>query len=152
MAKIEDEIKSSFRSVYEKLLVNLQLTNIRLGDELEQQFKEHDITSTQYNVLRILRGQHQNPVSIGLIKERMIDRNSDASRIVDRLAKKNLITRTENKIDRRQKDIIISDEGLALLSRMDKIMLNIDDRLNHLTEEEAEQMNDLLDKMRSKDE
>ena len=149
MAKIEDEIKSSFRSVYEKLRVNLQLTYIRLGDEMQQQFKQYDVTSTQYNVLRILRGQHQKPVSIGLIKERMIDRNSDASRIVDRLAKKGLVSRTENKIDRRQKDIIISDEGLKLLSQMDSIMLNIDDRLGHLSKKEAESLNDLLDKLRS---
>ena len=147
--RIEDEIQSNFRSEYHKLLVNLSLTEIRLSDRFNQMLKPFDITTTQFNVLRILRGQNQKPVSIGLIKDRMIDRNSDASRIVDRLSKKKLIERKENKIDRRQKDVLISDKGLNLLSKIDKVMLAIDNDLNHISLEEAELMNNLLDKLRS---
>ena len=102
--KIEDEIKSKFNSEEHKLLVNINLTNTRLGERFQQEAKKFHITSTQYNVLRILRGQKGKAVSIGLIKERMIDRNSDMSRIIERLYKKGLIERKENEDDRRQRD------------------------------------------------
>lgn len=150
--KIEDELKSSFRNEYHKLIVNLQLTHIRVSERFHHFLKEYDITPTQYNVLRILRGQQKNPVSIGLIKERMIDRNSDASRIIERLSKKKLVKRTENKIDRRQKDIIITNAGLDLLGAIDKVEQEVDQMLSHITPEEAKNLNQLLDKLRSKNE
>lgn len=150
--KIEDELKSSFRNEYHKLIVNLQLTHIRVSERFHHFLKEYDITPTQYNVLRILRGQQKKPVSIGLIKERMIDRNSDASRIIERLSKKKLVKRTENKIDRRQKDIIITNAGLDLLGAIDKVEQEVDQMLSHITPDEAKNLNLLLDKLRSKNE
>lgn len=147
--KIDDEIKSNFRNEYHKLRVNLILTTTRLGEKFQVMLKDFDISATQFNALRILRGQNQKPASIGLIKERMIDRSSDVSRIVDRLLHKKLIARTENKIDRRQKDIIITKLGLALLSKIDKLEKKMDKPLLNLSEKEAKQLNKLLDKLRS---
>jgi DNA-binding MarR family transcriptional regulator len=149
---IEDEIKSKFNSEYHKLLVNIHLTSSRLGERIEADMKKHGLTSTQYNVLRILRGQKKKPASVGLIKERMIERNSDVSRIIDRLVKKELIQRTENQVDRRQKDVIISDKGLHVLEQIDSMEDRILDEIGHLSSNEVEQLNNLLDKARSKKE
>lgn len=147
--KIEDEIQSKFKSDYHKLLVNLHFTYVYLSEPFHLQLKEHNLTGTQYNVLRILRGQKQNPASIGLIKERMIERNSDVSRVIERLLKKKLIEREENKLDRRQRDIIINQAGLDLLAIIDKTN-EFGDAFDHISLEEVQLMNDLLDKMRSK--
>ena len=111
--------------------------------------KTHDLTSTQFNVLRILRGQKQVPACIGLIKERMIERNSDVSRVIDRLLKKDVIERKENKYDRRQRDIIINKKGLDLLEIIDNEESNFIKSLEHVSESEVQLMNDLLDKIRS---
>lgn len=150
--KIEEEIKSKFSSEYHKLLVNIHLTSSRLGERMQSEMKKHGLTATQYNVLRILRGQNKVPASIGLIKDRMIERNSDVSRIIDRLVKKELIERTENQIDRRQKDVIISDKGLTVLTEIDTLERKIKEELGHLSKEEVETLNALLDKARSKEE
>ncbi len=147
--KIEDELKSKFRNEYHKLMVNMMLTTSRLGECFQHTIKDYDITPTQYNVLRILRGQNQKPVSIGLIKERMIDRNSDVSRIIERLVQKELIERTENSDDRRQKDVLISKAGLELLKEIDVWEKQMDKRLQNVSEPEAKKMNELLDKMRT---
>jgi len=146
--RIEDEIKSTFKSEYHKLLVNLKLTSSRLGEGMQASMKEFGLTSTQYNVLRILRGQKQVPASVGLIKNRMIERNSDVSRIIDRLLKKELIIRTENKLDRRQKDVIISDKGLDVLSQIDSKEDQIKELVGHLNKKEVTLLNELLDKCR----
>ena len=124
------------------------LTNSRLGECFLHTIKDYDITPTQYNVLRILRGQNQKPVSIGLIKDRMIDRNSDVSRIIERLVQKKLIVRSENSSDRRQKDVSITDEGLALLKEIDVWEKKMDARFKHLPEDKIKLMNDLLDQLR----
>ena len=147
--KIEDEIKSKFKNDYHKLVVNIHLTSARVGEQMENEMKKYGITMTQYNVLRILRGQNQKPVSVGLIKERMIERNSDVSRIIDRLVKKNLIQRTENQKDRRQKDVLISDEGLRVLAELDSFEDLIEKKLGHLSKKEVKTLNELLDKVRS---
>ncbi len=147
--RIEDEIQSSFKSDYHKLVVNLHFTYMRLTESFQSILKEHDLTPTQFNVLRILRGQKQTPASIGLIKERMIERNSDVSRVIDRLLKKDIIERKENKLDRRQRDIIINQKGLDLLEIIDTSEANFMQSIEHVSEEEIKVMNDLLDKLRS---
>lgn len=147
--RIEDELQSKFKDERHKLMVNIHLTYSRLGERFQAIMKQHGLTSTQFNVLRILRGQNQKAVSIGLIKERMIDRNSDVSRIIDRLLKKGLIERKENDLDRRQKDVLISDAGLNLLARVDNSREVHGDLFCHLSDEEVDQLNELLDKARS---
>jgi len=147
--KIEDEIQSKFRNEHHKMMVNLLLTSTRLNERFENIISDYDITATQFNVLRILRGQNKKAVSIGLIKERMIDRNSDVSRIIERLVQKKYIERTENVEDRRQKDVRISTTGLNLLSRIDVCEKKMDKELRHLSETDAKTLNTLLDKLRN---
>jgi len=150
--KIEDELKSKFVDDYHKLVVNLHLTYSRVTESFQSSLKEFNLTGTQYNILRILRGQKQVPASIGLIKERMIERNSDVSRIIDRLLKKGIIERQPNKEDRRQKDIIINDKGLELLEKIDADSSFSTSPFSHVSLEEVQLMNDLLDKIRTKPE
>ena len=147
--RIEDEIKSKFKNEYHKLLINIHLTSSRIGERLQDKMKTHDLTPTQFNVLRILRGQNEEAVSIGLIKNRMIERNSDVSRIIDRLVKKELIERKENCDDRRQKDVFISKKGLSVLAKIDQMRPNIEEILGHMSTEEVSTLNTLLDKARN---
>jgi DNA-binding MarR family transcriptional regulator len=113
-------------------------------------FKGSQITIQQYNVLRILRGQYPNPCCIKLIKERMLDRMSDASRIVDKLNAKELIKRTETQTDRRFVDVVITDKGLELLQSLDYIDETSEQFFKSLSIKEINSLNDLLDKLREK--
>lgn len=147
--RLEDEIKGRFRNEYHKGLINLTYTTRILGYRFIQDLKKHDITEQQYNVLRILRGfRAEAPLSIGFIKERMLDRDSDVSRLVDRLYNSGLVLRYEDKIDRRKKSVEISDKGLTLLTNLLETELAVDQLLKNLTESEVEQLNYLLDKVR----
>lgn len=146
---LEEEIKGRFRNEYHKGLINLTYTTKLLGYEFYQALKQHDITEQQYNVLRIIRGfRAEAPLSIGFIKERMLDKDSDVSRIVDRLFQKGMVSRVENETDRRQKSVDITDAGLQLLSDMLGCEKKIDTLLQNLSEEEVTQLNTLLDKIR----
>ncbi len=112
-------------------------------------FKTHQITRQQYNVLRILRGSYPKPLNINIIKERMLDKMSDASRIVERLRIKGLIDRCQSSQDRRAVEIKISEKGLSLLSHTDSNVTQFDDLLSSLNDDELDQINHLLDKIRS---
>lgn len=147
--KLEDEIQQKkFKNDTQKLAINLIYTTNWLNTFYLANFKNSDITLQQYNVLRILRGQHPNPCSIKLIKERMLDRMSDASRIVDKLMAKALLVRNECPVDRRSVDIIITDKGLDLLKEMDVIDEESKKIFKSLTKEDILQLNNLLDKLR----
>jgi len=149
--KIEDEIKGRFRNEYHKGLINLTYTTKQLSYEFYQSLKKFGLTEQQYNVLRILRGfRSEAPLSIGFIKERMLDKNSDVSRIVDRLYEKGYLNRTENPNDRRQKSVRISQAGMDLLDKMFSCEKKADTLLSNLTIEEIEELNRLLDKIREK--
>jgi len=115
---------------------------------MRHQFENHNITQQQFNVLRILRGQYPKPATINLLKERMIDKMSDASRIVDRLVQKQLVSRCVNNKDRRAVDIRISEQGLDILAKMDKEYKAKDYLKANLTEDEAGKLSELLDKLR----
>lgn len=147
---LEDEIKGRFRNEYHKGLINLNFTVRQLSYEFYQSLKVHGIAEQQYNVLRILRGFRSSlPISIGFIKERMLDRDSDVSRIVDRLYEKGLVTRKENPDDRRQKSVEITEKGLAILDRMFECEKKADTLLNNLSVDEVKELNRLLDKIRT---
>ena len=146
--KIEDEIQSKFRNEKHKAMVNLQFTQLAISNKLGEVFKRSNISAQQYNVLRILRGQYPNSASIGLIKERMLDKNSDVSRIIDRLKRKKLLERKECKLDRRQKDVTISDEGLKLLETLDQDLSSIENVIANVSEEDAVKLNSILDEIR----
>lgn len=148
LVKIEDEIKSKFRNEHHKALVNLYYTEALLAGYFRNMLKKYGLAEQQFNVLRILRGQIPNPASIGLIKERVVDKNSDVSRIIDRLFKKGLVERKECNVDRRQKDVTISKKGLALLNKMTECEEQEDKLLDNLSKDEVKQLNYLLDKIR----
>lgn len=147
--KLEDEIKqSSFRNEYHKLAVNIIFTHSWLMSKIYELLNEYDLTPQQFNLLRILRGQYPHPASITLLKERMLDKMSDASRLVERLLSKGLVERKICPKDRRKVDVIISKKGLKVLDKIDKTNDEMDRYLKNLTTKEAEQLNYLLDKLR----
>lgn len=146
--KIEDEIKGRFRNDLHKGIINLIFTTNQLNHNFLQVVKKHGISIQQYNVLRVLRGFKNQPSSIGFIKERMLDQSSDVSRLVDRLVLRHLVQRTESATDRRQKDVMITQLGLDLLSKMDHCEQQMDVLLKNLSQNEVEQLNFLLDKIR----
>ena len=147
--KLEKEIASNkFENNYHKSVVNVLYTYGWVTNLLRKRFDKYHITMQQYNILRILRGQHPHPATVNLLKERMLDKMSDASRIVERLVQKKLVSRCINDKDRRAVDIMISEEGLEILKKLD-LEINIQDTLkNNLSETEANQLSHLLDKMR----
>ncbi|MEQ8359100.1 MAG: MarR family transcriptional regulator [Cytophagales bacterium] len=149
MAKLEDEIKQyKFPSQFQKALLNLIYTGNWISARHKKFFAKHNLSHEQYNVLRILRGQHPNPASIQLINERMLDKMSNVSRLVEKLRAKSLITRTTSSEDRRQVDVKISDKGLSLLSEMDVEIDKLQTSIQTISEAEAEHLNQLLDKLR----
>jgi DNA-binding MarR family transcriptional regulator len=148
---IDDDIKGRFRNEYHKGLINLSYTTKQLSYEFFQSLKTYDLTEQQYNVLRILRGfRSHGPLSIGFIKERMLDNDSDVSRIVYRLFEKELVSRKENIDDRRQKSLEITEKGLGLLDKLFYCEQKADTLLNNLTHDEVRELNRLLDKIRKK--
>lgn len=147
--KIEEEIKGRFRNDYHKGMINLTYTANLLNHEFLQFLKAHGVTVQQYNILRVLRGYRpKGPFSIGFLKERMLDRNSDVSRIVDKLYLRGLVDRKECPADRRQKDIEITEKGLKLVLETDEIEKKIDTLLNRLNKQEIVELNRILDKIR----
>lgn len=150
--KIEDEVKGKFRNEYHKGLINLTYTCKQLSYEFYQSLKQHGLAEQQYNVLRILRGfRSEAPLTIGFIKERMLDRDPDVSRIVERLFEKGLVSRVENPGDRRQKSVSITDKGIKLLDKMYICEKKADTLLGNLTTDEVAELNQLLDKIRTKE-
>ncbi len=147
---IEDAIQQKeFRSEHHKALLNLLITHNHLIGKLNNLFKGYGITRQQFNVLRIIRGQLPNPAGINLIKERMIDKMSDASRIVERLRIKGLVTRCASDIDKRAAEIRLTEKGEELLIRMDEPVKRFDSELLILSESEAKILNSILDKIHS---
>ncbi len=147
--KLEEEISQKhFRNEYHKAAVNVVYTFNWLNNQNVGFFKPLGITPQQFNILRILRGQHPNPATIKLIKERMLDKMSDASRIVEKLRIKGLVERNICSHDRRNVDVCITQKGLDLLAQIDLMDKEVDGRLSSLNEEEIKQLNDLLDKLR----
>lgn len=148
---IEEEIRGRFRNSYHKGLINLIYTANQMSYEFVQSLKRHGITDQQYNVLRVLRGYRcQGPQSIGFIKEHMLDKHSDVSRIIDRLYEKEMVSREENPDDRRQKSVQITEKGLGLLNEIFDCEKESDKLLSNLSPEEIEELNLLLDKIRMK--
>jgi DNA-binding MarR family transcriptional regulator len=147
--RIDDEIQSTkFEDDYQKVAINVSYTAAWLSNLFRTHFEKFNLTQQQFNILRILRGQYPKPATVNLLKERMIDKMSDASRIVDRLVQKGLVSRCTNTKDRRAVDIRISDQGLDVLSKIDVEFKAANFLKCHLSEEEAAKLSDLLDKLR----
>jgi len=146
---LEEEISQEhFANEHHKTLVNLIYTYSFLVNRMAGFFKSRGITRQQFNVLRILRGQYPNAANLNLIKQRMLDKMSDASRIVERLRRKKLVTRKQSRNDRREVEIVISQQGLDLLDKMDEEIKDIYQLFDNLSAEELKNLNRLLDKFR----
>jgi Transcriptional regulators len=147
--KLEEEIQQKkFINNRQKAVVNIIYTNNWLLSSQTSYLKKYNVTVQQYNILRILRGQFPNPATIKTIKDRMLDKMSDASRIVEKLRVKGLVERKICPNDRRNVDVVINKKGLNLLSELDKINIESDKQMTNLTDAELKQLNDLLDKLR----
>ncbi|MCX7729169.1 MAG: MarR family transcriptional regulator [Bacteroidia bacterium] len=150
MRRLEDEIQQKkFQSEEEKIFVNLIFTYNYFQSKLEELLKQFDITPQQYNILRILKGQHPNSITLNDIKNRMLDRNSDVSRIVERMRKKNLLSRKINPNNRRAVEISITQNGLELLKRISPHLKKYHQSISHLSDYEMKKINELLDKLRN---
>ncbi len=146
---LDKEIHSSkFRNEYHKAMVNIIFTNNWVMERNKEIFDRGDITPQQYNILRILRGANA-PLSTMQIRQRMLDKMSDTSRIVDRLLKKELVKKIVCAVDKRLVDVTITPKGLALLKELDKYNNEMDCVLNKISEEEVCTLNQLLDKIRN---
>jgi len=130
-------------------MINILFTYGWTIEKLKEFVSEEGITHQQFNILRILRGNHPTPLSTLSIRERMIDKMSDTSRIVDRLVSKTLVRKVICKKDRRLVDVSITDKGLKLLEKLDKKQDDMDGILSNLSEKEATSLSKLLDKIRA---
>lgn len=147
--EIEKEIYTrKFEDNHQKVVVNLIYTYGWITNLLRLKLNKHSITLQQYNILRILRGQYPNPATVNILKERMLDKMSDASRIVERLVQKDLVKRCVSNKDRRAVDILISQKGLDILQKLDNEVSLKDLLSKNLSDEEAHALSGLLDKMR----
>jgi DNA-binding MarR family transcriptional regulator len=145
---IEKDIQqTNFRNEYQKLGINLMYTASWLNERIGRFLMQEDITQQQYNILRILRGS-EVPLSTLQIRERMLDKMSDTSRIVDRLIVKELVQKSACKADKRLVDITLTQKGLELVIRLDQFNDQIDSILQGVSKEDAATVNEILDKLR----
>ncbi|MET0464796.1 MAG: MarR family transcriptional regulator [Chitinophagaceae bacterium] len=145
---IDQDIQTKFRSDYHKAAVNLIYTFNWMSEQTKEIFASADITPQQFNILRILRGSLPNPLSTLQIRERMLDKMSDTSRIVDRLIAKGLVKKGTCKSDRRLVDVMITDKGKKVLEKLDARQDEMDNVLAKLSKKEAATLSELLDKLR----
>ncbi|MBL7870437.1 MAG: MarR family transcriptional regulator [Cyclobacteriaceae bacterium] len=146
---IEEEIKqTAFRNAQQKAILNILFTSNWIQNKQKDFFEPYGITGQQYNILRILRGQHPIRISGAEIKSRMLDKNSDVSRLLDRLIGKKLVIKSQCPKDKRATDISISELGLSILLKLDAAIDMLDTQLISLSAEDASQLSSLLDKSR----
>ncbi len=147
---IENEVpKNYFRNSGHKAIVNVLFTSNWMEEKLKELIKSEQITLQQYNILRILKNS-EAPLSTLRIREQMLDKMSDTSRIVERLLKKELVDKKISVTDKRLVDVTISKKGLQLLQRLEKITGRIDSIISNLNSAEVDTLNNLLDKVRDK--
>jgi DNA-binding MarR family transcriptional regulator len=147
--EIGKEIKQEkFKSEHQKMLINILFTSGWLSSKHACSLKPHGISTQQFNLLRILRGQHPKPATVNLLIERMLDKNSNASRLVEKLRLKKLVERAICPEDRRAVNVAITQKGLNLLAELDVREESFIEELKNVSKHEAEQINMLLDKLR----
>jgi DNA-binding MarR family transcriptional regulator len=147
--KLEDELQQMhFHDSYHRAALNIHVTSSWLAGVTHQLLKPYAISNQQFNVLRILRGCHPDSATMGAITQRMVDKMSNATRLVDKLRRKGLVEREINLSNRRQVDVRITEEGLRLLRELDTVTKHIIRRMQNLDEAEISQLNGLLDKLR----
>lgn len=146
---LEEELKQSkFNSEHQKALVNLLFTGSWLNGRNKSYFKKFNISPEQFNVLRILRGSHPKPMRLADIADRMIEKNSNCTRLVEKLKQKKLVDRQLCESNRRQVDISITPKGLKLLENIDSDNNQLLSFQKSISKSEAEELNRILDKLR----
>ena len=150
--KIEDEIKSTVPlNNSKKIILNVLYTQNVINDNFNEILKPYDLSGEQFNVLRILRGQKGNPANMCVIQERMLAKTSNTTRLVDKLLLKELVTRKVCKENRRKIEVLITEKGLAILKELDPKVNDYENNfVANLTTNELEQLNELLEKIRTK--
>ena len=147
--KIEEEInQSKFNSSQEKAIVNIIFTANAIEDAFKKALKMYDISLPQYNVLRILKGRKDGYATCGDLKDVMLDKNPDVTRLCDKLVLKKLIVRSSNKNNRRQILLRISDKGLTALEEINPYFVAVNEGLKGISSEKLEQISDILDEIR----
>ncbi|MBP6099288.1 MAG: MarR family transcriptional regulator [Flavobacterium sp.] len=148
--RIEEVIKSSVAlDDSKKIILNILYTQSVINDRFNELLKPYDVSGEQYNVLRILRGQKGKPANMSLIQERMIAKNSNTTRLIDKLLIKELVTRKVCPENRRKIEVLITPKGLDLLSKLDPEVIQNEEQLSlNLTEDEQTQLIQLLEKYR----
>ncbi|PRY86631.1 MarR family winged helix-turn-helix transcriptional regulator [Mongoliibacter ruber] len=147
--KIEEAIQQkAFKDIYNKAVVNLLYTQSYIVSKQSSLFKPFGLSPEQYNVLRILKGQNGNPITVSSIQDRMLNKMSNASRLVEKLKQKGFINREECPRDRRQVDVVITDQGMEVLKQLEEKIHSLNRELIQLNEEEIGQLNNLLDRLR----
>lgn len=146
---LEDDIKQQkFQTEHQKASINILFTGSWLYNINASHLKKFSITPEQFNVLRILRGSHPKPMMLADITERMIDKNSNCTRLVEKLRQKNFVNREICENNRRQVDISITDKGLQLLKKIDSDSLDWAKFSEKISKTEAKELNRILDKLR----
>lgn len=146
---IEQDIhQKTFASARQKAMINLIYSYGWLIEQIKTFLSKEDITHQQFNILRILRGEG-GPLSTLQIRERMLDKMSDTSRIVDRLVVKDLVKKVTCPKDKRLVDVTITEKGLKLLKKLDNESEHMQHIMDGLSENEATQLSHLLDKIRN---
>lgn len=146
---IENDInQSKFRNDHQKAMINLIYTFNWMNEKMKAFFDKEDITPQQFNILRILRGAGK-PISTLQIRQSMLDKMSDTSRIVDRLLAKDYVKKNVCENDKRLVDVSITLKGRKLLEKMDKSEAEMEDILGKLSDSDAKALNKLLDKIRA---
>jgi DNA-binding MarR family transcriptional regulator len=146
--KLEDEIKQEkFESMQQKAILNIMVTNNWLLSLHSKFFKKFGLSPAQYNVLRILRGANK-PLKLNDISSRMLDKMSNATRLVDKLMVKKLVDRKVCDFNRRQVDIEITEIGIALMNQIDQQLKIFSSQFEHLSHENALLLNEILDNFR----
>ncbi len=144
----KDINQKKFRNDHQRVIINLIYTYNWVSEQTRSILEKGDITSQQFNILRILRGAG-TPLSTLQIRQRMLDKMSDTSRIVDRLIVKGLVKKVTAQIDKRLVDISISDKGINLLKKLDTYENDMDAIVGSLSKDDAKTLNKLLDKIRN---
>jgi DNA-binding MarR family transcriptional regulator len=148
--KIEEEIKSTNPiDISKKVMLNIHFTRNTISDKFSEILRPYAISVEQFNVLRILRGQKDKTVNMNLIQERMMTKNSNTTRLIDKLLTKEMVTRRICPENRRKMEITITKKGLQSLDELDKKVVEHDNYFTqNLNNEELNQLNDLLEKLR----
>ena len=148
--RIEEEIQQrTFKSEYQKAHINIVFTASWLSQHTTRLLKPYGISWQQFNILRILRGLAPEPATAKLLTERMLDKMSNASRLVEKLKQKGLVQRKDCPEDRRRVNVYITEAGLRLVGEASEaIERNMQDQMGSIEEEEARELNAILDKLR----